>query len=278
MPVSFFRRLHNQFRAFILPALQMFEGKEFDDMSWMGALTGGAIGGMFGGPAGAVLGAVIGHLVTKETAAGAAVSDSDRKQAVFVVSMFSCLAKFAKADGVVSPEEDEYIRRFIDTHFAPTERDAVRRIFESARSNSVSYRYYVDRMAEAAADRSLLQQFLGVLCELAMADGNLDAAEKEMLRYAETRFGFTGYTEAFFGRSGAAASGGSLTAYYEVLGCTASATDQELKSAWRKKCADFHPDKIQAKGLPPEFIEFAKNEMQRINRAYDELRKARGFK
>ena len=76
----------------------------------------------------------------------------------------------------------------------------------------------------------------------------------------------------------AAASGGSLTAYYEVLGCTASATDQELKSAWRKKCADFHPDKIQAKGLPPEFIEFAKNEMQRINRAYDELRKARGFK
>lgn len=72
--------------------------------------------------------------------------------------------------------------------------------------------------------------------------------------------------------------GGSLTAYYEVLGCTASATDQELKSAWRKKCADFHPDKIQAKGLPPEFIEFAKNEMQRINRAYDELRKARGFK
>ena len=85
----------------------MFEGKEFDDMSWMGALTGGAIGGMFGGPAGAVLGAVIGHLVTKETAAGAAVSDSDRKQAVFVVSMFSCLAKFAKADGVVSPEEDE---------------------------------------------------------------------------------------------------------------------------------------------------------------------------
>lgn len=59
MLVPTFRRLHNRFRAFILPALQMFEGKEFDDMSWMGALTGGAIGGMFGGPAGAVLGAVI---------------------------------------------------------------------------------------------------------------------------------------------------------------------------------------------------------------------------
>lgn len=256
----------------------MIEGKEFDDMSWMGALTGGAIGGMFGGPAGAVLGAVIGHLVTKETAAGAAVSDSDREA-----------GGLRRVDVLVSGEVREGGRRrqprrrrvYPPLHryaFAPTERDAVRRIFESARSNSVSYRYYVDRMAEAAADRSLLQQFLGVLCELAMADGNLDAAEKEMLRYAETRFGFTGYTEAFFGRSGAAASGGSLTAYYEVLGCTASATDQELKSAWRKKCADFHPDKIQAKGLPPEFIEFAKNEMQRINRAYDELRKARGFK
>lgn len=45
-----------------------------------------------------------------------------------------------------------------------------------------------------------------------------------------------------------------------------------------EKVRDSHPDKIQAKGLPPEFIELAKNEMQRINRAYDELRKARGFK
>lgn len=252
-------------------------------MGWVGVLTGGALGGMLGGPWGVALGALIGHWADNKLGAQSqgAASAAEERQALFVVAIFSCLAKLAKADGVVDRSEAAYIRTFIDRNFAAVEREAIRKIFNAARDNDVPFQCYVDRMAEAAPDQALLQQFLGVLCELAMANGTLDPREMEILRYAERRFGFPGYVDAFFGSGpgqDSASPPASLEAYYEVLGCSPSATDQELKSAWRKKCAEFHPDKIQAKGLPPEFVEFAKNEMQRINRAYDELKKARGIR
>lgn len=248
----------------------------------MGALAGGAIGGLLGGPWGAAAGALIGHYVSRQTEKTEPADGlgAEEKQAFFVIALFSCLAKLAKADGVVSQEEADYVGRFINTHFAPAERETVRRIFNSARNDTVPYHEYIDRIAKSPVDRAFLQQFLGVLCELAVADGVLNAEETAFLHYAETQFGFPGYAEAFFGnrqKTGAAATE-TLTACYAVLGCSAEATDQEVRSAWRKKCADFHPDKLQSKGLPPEFMEFAKNEMQRINQAYDEIRKARGFK
>ena len=251
-------------------------------MSWVGALAGGAVGGMLGGPWGAALGALLGHWAEGKIGArqSSPASGEEEKQALFVVAIFSCLAKLAKADGVVSRSEAAYIRTFIERNFASLERDAIRKIFNTARDNDVPFQWYVDRMAEAVADRDLLQQFLGVLCELAIVDGKLDPRERAILIYAENRFGFAGYVDAFFcsgAGSGVASRECSLEAYYEVLGCSSTVSDQELKSAWRKKCAEFHPDKIQAKGLPPEFVEFVKNEMQRINQAYDELKKARNI-
>lgn len=250
-------------------------------MSWMGALAGGAIGGLLGGPWGAAAGALVGHLMSGKSGGGERPSEADEKQAFFVVALFSCLAKLAKADGVVSREEADYVGRFINARFAPAERETVRNIFNSARNDAIPFQEYIDRIAASPVDRAFLQQFLGMLCELAAADGELNAKEKEFLLYAETRFGFPGYAEAFFLHNGQPGCGGTaadLSAYYEMLGCSPESTDQEIRGAWRKKCAEFHPDKIQSKGLPPEFVEFAKNEMQRINCAYDEIRKARGFK
>lgn len=34
---------------------------------------------------------------------------------------------------------------------------------------------------------------------------------------------------------------------------------------------EFHPDKLQSKGLPPEMLVHAENEMRRINQAYDAI-------
>ena len=66
-----------------------------------------------------------------------------------------------------------------------------------------------------------------------------------------------------------------LDAYYKILEVSPNATDAELKSAYRKKCVEFHPDKLQSKGLPPEMLAHAENEMRRINQAYDAIYAAR---
>jgi len=90
-----------------------------------------------------------------------------------------------------------------------------------------------------------------------------------------------GFTRA----AGAGSAGGSdsrrnapqadVADAYRILDCSVDASDAEVKSAYRKKCIEFHPDKIQSKGLPPQFVEFAKNEMQKINEAYETICRAR---
>jgi DnaJ like chaperone protein len=40
---------------------------------------------------------------------------------------------------------------------------------------------------------------------------------------------------------------------------------------------EYHPDKIEAKGLPEEFIKFANDKFAEIQEAYDHIRKKRGF-
>ncbi len=254
-------------------------------MSWAGILIGGALGSL-GGPIGALIGAAIGHLVTSSTAAGTEAEAENEseftegadRQALFVVALFSTLAKLAKADGVVSTGEAELVKAFISEHFKPEQRPLIREIFNTARDNDEPYQAYLDQLnAIVGDDREFKQHFLGVLCELSMADGVLHPNEREILIYAERLFGLPGYVDTFFsyGQAARKRTTASLNVYYEILGCSPTVTDAELKSAYRNKCRDFHPDKIQARGLPEEFVSFAEKEMQRINEAYETITRVR---
>ena len=66
--------------------------------------------------------------------------------------------------------------------------------------------------------------------------------------------------------------------YYEVLGLKKDATDADIKRAYRKEMSKHHPDKLAAKGLPPEMMEMAKEKTQEIQQAWEWIREARGIR
>ena len=62
---------------------------------------------------------------------------------------------------------------------------------------------------------------------------------------------------------------------YSVLGISASANDAEVKKAYRRLMSQHHPDKLMAKGLPPEMIKIATQKTQQIKKAYDQVCESR---
>ena len=63
---------------------------------------------------------------------------------------------------------------------------------------------------------------------------------------------------------------------YRILGITEQATDEEVKKAYRKMAISFHPDKVAQMG--DEYQKGAKEKFQRIQDAYEAIKKRRGFK
>lgn len=62
---------------------------------------------------------------------------------------------------------------------------------------------------------------------------------------------------------------------YELLGISREATAEAIREAYRQRCRENHPDRLQALGLPSHFIELATRRMAEINAAYDRLKEAR---
>ena len=71
---------------------------------------------------------------------------------------------------------------------------------------------------------------------------------------------------------------GNLEAAYQILGVTANDEQITVKRAYRKLMNEYHPDKLVAKGLPPEMMEMAKEKAQKIQAAYDLICKSKGWK
>ena len=62
---------------------------------------------------------------------------------------------------------------------------------------------------------------------------------------------------------------------YKILEIEKTATDEEVKKAYRKMAVKFHPDKVAALG---EEVQKAANEkFQKVQQAYENIKKQRGF-
>ena len=152
-------------------------------MSFLNSALGGMLGFAIGGPLGGILGAVIGSKIGSDKRQS--FSSNQRNQAAFFTALFACLAKIAKADGVVSREEVDKVDSFIKDRFNfPSEQRLLAiQIFNQAKDDSYSFQDYADQLASLLSqNKNSLIMFYELLFELAMADGVLHPSEEKLLR------------------------------------------------------------------------------------------------
>jgi DnaJ like chaperone protein len=280
-------------------------------VSIWGKIVGGAAGLAIGGPLGAVLGAVAGHaydhyreeesrqrlarperdpdpeLALDGDPAGATWTEpppvfadpTETRRIAFATAVIVLGAKLAKVDGVVTRDEIRAFKRVFRIDDA--EVGDVARIYNQAKTSARGFEPYARQIAALFGhDPFLLEELLTGLFEVARADGELNPAEVDFLRRIAAIFGFDiaafEMIRARFSATARNLSGADDA--YAVLGLSRSAADDEIKQAYRKLVREHHPDRLVAKGLPPEFVEQANKTLAAINAAYDRIEKERNLK
>lgn len=280
-------------------------------MSWFGKMLGGTIGLMIGGPLGAVAGAAVGHHLFDKNSAGARqrraeweqklraaqssasasrttaqrpssarsaqseVERQEERQAAYFLALFSILGKLAKADGRVSREEGEAVIEFLDRMRVQGEqRQFAIRVFNEAKNS----RHTVEEFARQFAQMSMGQpdlrsSLVDMLFRVALADQEFHPEEEKIIRSVGGILGISAAElEAIRARYLASAEHA-----YSVLGLTQEASDEELKSTYRRLVQEYHPDRIVAQGMPDEFVEYATQRFQEIQTAWNQIRKDRNL-
>jgi DnaJ like chaperone protein len=244
-------------------------------MSFWNSAVGGFIGFSIGGPIGGLIGAVIGSKLGSKGSSNRTqqrFTSNEQQQAAFFAALFACLAKIAKADGVVSKEEVEKVDGFIKERFKfpSDQRLFAIQVFNQAKNDNVSFEEYASQLSSLLKDnKNALVVFYELLFELAVADGVLDSSEEDLLRKTPTIFGID---PDLFNQLKERYSGNSQDPY-QILGVSNDLPFDEIKKVYRQKRREFHPDTLISKGLPDELLEKAKEKFIEIQQAYEMIEK-----
>ena len=186
----------------------------------------------------------------------------------FTIAVIALGAKMAKADGQVTRNEVMAFRRLFTV--PPEEEANAARVFDLARQDVAGFDAYAQKIAAIFPDesRQTLIDLLEGLFTIAMADGEYHPNEDAFLAEVAQIFGLG---EPCFRSLRARFVEGAPRDPYDVLGVAHGAALPKVRAAWKQAVRDSHPDRLIARGVPPEAVELASRRMIDINAAWDEI-------
>ncbi|MCB0477482.1 MAG: TerB family tellurite resistance protein [Crocinitomicaceae bacterium] len=189
----------------------------------------------------------------------------------FALGLIILSASVMKADGKVVKSELSYVKKFLLQQFGEYKAGIhLQRLREVLNKNYSLEQVCGDIKMVMAPEVRL--QLLHYLFGIALADGSVSQSELDVIQRISDGLGL-GRREfesikAMFYKDPISA--------YKILEIDQDATDAEVKKAYRKMAVKYHPDKIAQMG--EEFQKGAKEKFQKVQEAYDIIKKERGFK
>ncbi len=188
----------------------------------------------------------------------------------FTVSLLVLFGQVMKADKQLLKSELDYVKKFLTTNFGSDNARDLMVLFKDIIKQDYSLPT-VCRQVKNHMDHPARLEMIHVLFGLSQSDGEIHPDEIDVIRKIS---GYLGVSSSDFD-SIQAMFVKDTTAAYTILEIDPSASDQEIKRAYRKMAAKFHPDKVSHLGK--EFQEMAEEKFKAISEAYEQIKDERGI-
>jgi DnaJ like chaperone protein len=232
----------------------------------------GGLGWTFGGPIGAIIGFLMGSafegMDSGEFEYGK--PETTTQSGDFRISMLILSASVMKADGKQLKSELDYVKAFFVQNFGVTATQYYMRAFRDILKQEIPLQD-VCMQIRANMDINSRLQLIHYLFGIAMADGNTHPNEVKVIEDIANWINippqdFISLKNMFVKDTNSA---------YKILEINPEANEDEIKKAFRAMAFKYHPDRVAHLG--EEFQLAAKEKFQKVNDAYNTIKKERGF-
>ena len=240
-------------------------------MSLNKKLIWGGLGWVVAGPIGAILGYAYGSM-NSETNIGHFSSShqsgyaNKTRHGDFVISVLVLLAKVMKADGKLLRSELDYVKNFLKQQFGVQQTRELMKVFKEILDQDYPLRD-VCRQIQRSMDHPSRLELIHILYGLSAADGDVHEKEIHVIQaianYLNINKNDYESIKATFAKDNEAP--------YRILEIDPSASDQEVKKAYRKMATKYHPDKVSHLGK--EMQDLAEEKFKAVNDAYQKIKK-----
>lgn len=236
-------------------------------MAKYGKWIGGGLGWVLLGPIGGIIGFAIGSVLDSSNKT---IYTGETSRNNFLVSLLVLVAEVMRADGKVLQSELNYVKKYFLQNFGE---DAAREslmLLRDILKQSVPLRDVCEQIKQNMDYPSRLQ-LMHLLFGIANADGSVHIQELNVITNIGSWLGIS--TSDFDSIKSMFIE--NVDASYKVLEIDRNATVEEIKKAYRKMALKHHPDKVSYLG--EDIRKSAEQKFQKVNEAYEKIKKERGF-
>lgn len=233
---------------------------------------GGGLGWAVGGPLGALIGFTIGSVVDGTTVITREMQGEGTRTTSggYVMSLLVLVAAIMKADGKVMRSELDYVKSFLKQNFgeeSAAEAAVVLRDLLNQNIPVADVCHQISRYMNYSARLQLIHFLYGI----AQSDQAVSPGEQQQIEFIGKNMGISGddmeSIKAMFIKD---------TGYaYQILEIEPTATDDDVKKAYRRMAMKYHPDKLA--NLGEEIQKAGEDKFRMVNEAYETIKKERNL-
>jgi DnaJ like chaperone protein len=233
---------------------------------------GGSLGWVVGGPIGGLLGFLVGSMFDSTTVQSSTRTTRGVRttQGDFGMSLLVLVAAVMKADGKVVKSELDYVKQFFVRQFGQESAKQALMMLKDLIKQDIPVRDVCLQIGRNM-DYSSRLQLLHLLFNISLADSKIHKKEIEIMERISGYIGvastdFISIKNMFIPETDSS---------YKILEIESSASNEEVKKAYRRMAMKYHPDKVSHLG--DEFRKTADEKFSKVNEAYERIKKERNL-